>query len=98
MAPVLAVTLSLLILEPDMPTRKTPPAANTAPAPAAAKASARKGRKPQAGPDPAAAALSQALNPHAAGIDVGSTELWVACPPGTPLPPPPPGPPDSPPL
>ena len=95
MAPVLAVTLSLLILEPDMPTRKTPPAAQTAPAPAAAKAAARKGRKPQAGPDPAAAALLQTLNPHAAGIDVGTTELWVACPPGSPLPPPPPGHPDN---
>lgn len=95
MAPVLAVTLSLLILEPDMPTRKAPHPARTAPAPAAAQAAARKGRQPQASPDPAAAALLQALNPHAAGIDVGTTELWVAFPPGTPLPPPPPGHPDN---
>ena len=81
MAPVLAVTLSLLILEPDMPTRKPPHPAPTAPAPAAPKASARTGRKPQAGPDPAAAALWQALNPHAAGIDIGAREICVCVPP-----------------
>src|SRR4029453_13105495 len=28
------------------------------------------------------AALLQTLNPHAAGIDVGATELWVCVPPG----------------
>ena len=33
-------------------------------------------------PDPAMAALLQTLNPHAAGIDVGATELWVCVPPG----------------
>jgi hypothetical protein len=32
-------------------------------------------------PDPATAALLQTLNPHAAGIDVGATELWVCVPP-----------------
>jgi hypothetical protein len=32
-------------------------------------------------PDPAAAALLQTLHPHAAGIDVGATELWVCVPP-----------------
>src|SRR5262249_41850224 len=31
--------------------------------------------------DPAAVALLKTLNPHAAGIDVGATELWVAVPP-----------------
>lgn len=39
-------------------------------------------RKPVASqPDPATAALLQTLNPHAAGIDVGATELWVCVPP-----------------
>ena len=33
-------------------------------------------------PDPATAALLQTLNPHAAGIDIGATELWVCVPPG----------------
>ena len=32
-------------------------------------------------PDPAAAALLQTLHPHAAGIDIGATELWVCVPP-----------------
>jgi transposase len=32
-------------------------------------------------PDPATAALLQTLNPHAAGIDIGATELWVCVPP-----------------
>src|SRR5918994_1563223 len=31
--------------------------------------------------DPAATALLQTFNPHAAGIDVGATELWVCVPP-----------------
>jgi transposase len=34
-------------------------------------------------PDPATAALLQTLNPHAAGIDIGATELWVCVPPST---------------
>src|ERR687884_2320517 len=39
-------------------------------------------RKPAASrPDPATAALLQTLNPHAAGIDIGATELWVCVPP-----------------
>jgi transposase len=39
-------------------------------------------RKPASSqPDPATAALLQTLNPHAAGIDVGATELWVCVPP-----------------
>jgi transposase len=33
--------------------------------------------------DPAAQALLETLNPHAAGIDVGATELWVAVLPGS---------------
>ena len=33
-------------------------------------------------PDPAMAALLQTLTPHAAGMDVGATELWVCVPPG----------------
>jgi len=33
-------------------------------------------------PAPARAALLQTLNPHAAGIDVGATALWVCVPPG----------------
>lgn len=32
-------------------------------------------------PDPATTALLQTLNPHAAGIDIGATELWVCVPP-----------------
>ncbi len=40
-------------------------------------------RKPSSSqPDPATAALLQTLNPHAAGIDIGATELWVCVPPG----------------
>ena len=31
-------------------------------------------------PDPATTALLQTLNPHAAGIDVGATELWACVP------------------
>jgi transposase len=31
-------------------------------------------------PDPALAVLLQTLNPHAAGIDIGATELWVCVP------------------
>src|SRR5438445_11968054 len=39
-------------------------------------------RKPASSrPDPATAALLQTLNPHAAGVDVGATELWVCVPP-----------------
>ena len=32
-------------------------------------------------PDPTITALLQTLNPHAAGIDIGATELWVCVPP-----------------
>ena len=38
-------------------------------------------KSPSLPPDPATAALLQTLNPHAAGIDVGATELWVCVPP-----------------
>src|SRR5215510_7193333 len=34
-------------------------------------------------PDPALAVLLQTLNPHAAGIDIGATELWVCVPPAS---------------
>jgi transposase len=64
MAPVLAVTLSLLILEADMPKRKI-------------------------SCDAVADRLLQTLHPHAAGIDIGTAEIWVCFPPGAPLPPPP---------
>jgi transposase len=46
-------------------------------------------------PDPAMAALLQTLNPHAAGIDIGATELWVCVPPA-PMASPPPSPTDAP--
>jgi transposase len=55
----LAVALSLLILETDVPTRKTQKS------------------------DPAFSSLLQTLNPHAAGIDVGAREMWVAVPDGS---------------
>jgi transposase len=38
-------------------------------------------KSPTAPPDPAVAALLQTLTPHAAGIAVGATELWVCVPP-----------------
>jgi transposase len=39
-------------------------------------------RKPASSrPDPATAAVLQTLNPHAAGIDIGATELWGCVPP-----------------
>jgi transposase len=41
----------------------------------------RKARAPQS--DCAASALLATLHPHAAGIDVGAAELWVAVPPGS---------------
>jgi transposase len=63
MALVLAV--ALLIVEADVPRRKSPPAM---PQPALL--------------DPATQTLVQALNPHAAGIDLGSDEHWVAVPQG----------------
>src|SRR5438552_11503959 len=47
-------------------------------------------RKPASSrPDPATAALLQTLNPHAAGIDIGATELWVCVPPDPVTSPPP---------
>jgi transposase len=55
-------------------------------------------RKPSpAVPDRAAEALLKTLHPHAAGIDVGAAELWVAVPPGAVPPPAPavPAPPGS---
>jgi transposase len=88
MAPVLAVALSLLILEPDMPSRKRKP--RTAPA-----ASLTTLQPCNANPTAAELTLLQTLHPHAAGIDVGANELWVCFPPGAPLPPPPPGHPDN---
>jgi hypothetical protein len=61
MALVLTVALALLILEHDMPRRKSPTAT----------------------PEPSTAALLKTLNPHAAGIDVGAKEMWVAVPEGS---------------
>jgi len=61
MAPVLAVAYSLLIVEADMPRRKSPTAKT----------------------DRAAEALIKTLNPHAAGIDLGAKEHWVAVPEGS---------------
>jgi transposase len=40
-------------------------------------------RKSASPPDPAAQALLQTLHPHAAGIDIGAREIWVAVPPGS---------------
>jgi transposase len=63
MALVLAV--ALLIVEADMPRRKSAPA------------------KPQSVLfDPATQILLQTLNAHAAGIDIGADEHWVAVPEG----------------
>jgi transposase len=59
MTPLLAVMLSLLIVEATVPSRKTPKN------------------------DPAELALMKTLNPHAAGIDVGARETWVAVPEGS---------------
>ncbi len=39
-------------------------------------------KTPPRNTDPAADALLKTLNPHAAGIDVGAAEMWVAVPPG----------------
>lgn len=80
MALVLAVTLSLLIVEPDM-----------------AKCKTRKQSCPARPADPAQTLL-QTLHPYAAGLDIGTTEIWVCFPPGAVLPPPPPDHPASLPL
>jgi transposase len=61
MALALAVALYLLILETDVPTRKTPKTKT----------------------DPSAQQLLATLDPHAAGIDVGAREMWVAVPDGS---------------
>jgi transposase len=131
MAPVLAVTLSLLIVELDVPQRKTPaqqksvvPAAPT-PAPAADPVVAARLRALRAAatpaadtllrlldrfdapsvedlvqaltprPQSAAQALLETLNPHAAGLDIGTRDIGVCFPPASPLPPPPPDHPES---
>jgi transposase len=59
MAPVIAVALSILILEADVPARKTQKT------------------------DPAELSLMKTLHPHAAGIDIGAREMWVAVPEGS---------------
>jgi transposase len=41
----------------------------------------RKGQQQQ--PDPAESALIKTLHPHAAGIDIGAREMWVAVPEGS---------------
>lgn len=40
-------------------------------------------KAPAQPPDPATQALLATLHPHAAGIDVGASELWVCVPPGS---------------
>jgi hypothetical protein len=52
-------------------------------------------KRPSAASDPAAAALLQTLNPHAAGIAIGATELWVCVPPAAVASPPSPSAPAS---
>jgi transposase len=86
MVPVLAVALSLLIVEADMPRRKSQPKSADA-------TTAHKARKTRS-KTTAADALLKTLHPHAAGIDVGASELWVGLPPGD-EPPAPPGHPDG---
>src|SRR5271166_1020451 len=78
MALLLALALSLLIVEVDMPRRKTQPKSETAPV-----------RKTPKTPSKVATALLETLQPNAAGIDVGADELWVCLPEGTELPRPP---------
>ncbi len=78
MALLLALALSLLIVEVDMPRRKTSAESPTAAVP--------KTRKP---PRTTTAALLETLQPNAAGIDVGADELWVCLPEGTEWPRPP---------
>jgi transposase len=80
MALLLALALSLLIVETDMPPRKTQP--NNAPNPV------RKPR-PKRKAHAHAAALLQTLHPHAAGVDVAADEMWLCLPEGTDLQPPP---------
>jgi transposase len=82
------LTLALLILEADMPSRKIPPKTGAARQSRQQRQSRRQRRASQA--------LLQTLHPHAAGIDVGATELWVCLPEGTDLPPPPDHPDDLP--
>jgi transposase len=82
MAPVLAVALSLLIVEPDMPQRKTQKPRRIPNTQAS---------QPALPLDASAQALLQTLQPHAAGIDIGAEEIWVCFPPGASLPPAPPG-------
>jgi transposase len=118
MAPVLAVTLSWLILELDMPKRKASvpqtAAATADPVVNALLHALRSHSTPAAEAllkllerfdapgvedlvqafaprtDAAAEALLQTLNPRAAGIDIGTQEIYVCFPPGANLPPPPP--------
>src|ERR1700722_5651399 len=72
MALFLALALSLLIVEADMPRRKTTTQTADAARPA------RKTRRKTTAAD----TLLQTLNPHAAGIDVAANELWGCLPPG----------------
>jgi transposase len=74
MAPFLALALSLLIMETDVPHRKSCKKPATS-----AKTATQPSRKSRS---KAAKALLKTLHPHAAGIDVGGAELWVCVPPG----------------
>jgi transposase len=93
MALLLALALSLLLVEADMPTRKTAP--NDI-APTAKPRKPAKPRRPRARrrSGSATATLMKTLHPYAAGIDIGASELWVCLPPGD-QPPAPPGHPDQ---
>ncbi len=113
MALALAVTLSLLIVEADVPTCKSPLAQadplilalvqaldrHDTPVSQDLLDVLRRHHAPAAADllralpaaDPAAQTLLATLHPHAAGIDIGTQEIWVCFPPGTVLPPAPPG-------
>ena len=89
MALLLALACSLLIVEADMPSRKPPMA--TADAGARPVRPRRKPKRSRSarGQRSATDTLLQTLQPHAAGIDVGASELWLCLPPGTEPEPPP---------
>jgi transposase len=88
MALLLALALALLIVEADMSPRKTTPNNTTTTAKTSKSPKPAKPR-PQRRTGAATDTLLKTLHPHAAGIDVGASELWVCLPPGdAPAPPP----------
>jgi transposase len=96
MALLLALTLAFLIVEADMPRRKTTPKKTTTTAKTSQTPKPAQPRQPRPKRRTGSArhTLMKTLHPHAAGIDVGASELWVCLPPGD-EPPPPPGHPDQ---